>query len=393
MTSSTRFCRSDLVLTTLIAISLLVQLLNAGCDGPSVPPDEPYMYDLPGELPLPLIPDDNPMGISRVELGRRLFYDKRLSGNETQACASCHVQSAAFAEPRAVSVGSTGQLHPRNAMSLTNVAYNATQTWANKLLVHLEDQALVPMFGIEPVELGLEGMEDVLLARLAADDDYVALFRAAFSDPKGTPTLDRITKAIATFQRTLVSFDSPYDRFFYKRELTALSPEALRGFELFASERLECFHCHGGFNFASSSVHAGTDFTELAFHNNGLYNVDGQGAYPTGNRGLFEMSGVAEDMGRFKAPTLRNIEFTAPYMHDGSIATLEDVVDHYAAGGRHITDGPLAGDGRLNPYKSSFIHGFELSVDEKADLMTFLKALSDESFISDPRFSDPFASR
>ncbi len=376
-------------LSPLVALAAATVVWGACDDAASGPTDTPWFFELPPDFPLPVVPDDNPMGVTKVELGRRLFYDVRLSGNETQSCASCHEQRRAFAEGRATSVGSTGENHPRNAMSLTNVAYNTTQTWANSLLLHLEDQALIPMFGDDPVELGMGGREAELLARLAADPVYPGLFETAFGDP--APSIDHIAKAIAAFQRTLISADSPYDRFFYQRDLTALSPEALRGFELFFSERLECFHCHGGFNFNSSSVHDGQGFIEVAFHNNGLYNLDGEGAYPEGNRGLFEQTFRKEDMGRFKAPTLRNIGYTAPYMHDGSIATLEEVIDHYAAGGRNIEDGPLAGDGRANPQKSAFVRGFTLTPEEKADLLAFLDALNDSSFVSDPRFSDPFS--
>jgi cytochrome c peroxidase len=372
----------------------VVSILSAvgACDDASVPADPPWDWGLPPAFPLPPVPDDNPMGVNKVELGRRLFYDTRLSGNGTQSCASCHRQDKAFSEARATSIGSTGEIHPRNAMSLANVAYNTTQTWANNLLIHLEDQALVPMFGTDPVELGLSGQEQVLLERIGTDPEYRSLIRLAFGDPDGEPSLDRIVKAIAAFQRALISADSPYDRFFYRRDVSALSPEALRGFELFFSERLECFHCHGGFNFNSSSVHEGSQFAEVAFHNNGLYNLDGQGAYPIPNRGLYEVTLKPEHMGLFKAPTLRNIMHTAPYMHDGSLATIDDVIDHYAAGGRLIEDGPLAGDGRANPQKSAFVRGFALTPEERSDLKSFLEALSDETFLTDPRFSDPFAS-
>jgi cytochrome c peroxidase len=329
------------------------------------------------------------MGVAKVELGRHLFHDRRLSGNGSMACASCHEQGRAFAEGRAQSIGSTGEAHPRNAMSLTNVAYNTTQTWANPLLTALEDQALVPMFGTDPVELGLADMEDALIARLEADPDYPDRFARAFGDR--TITIDRITKAIAAFERALISVDSAYDRFFYRGDVAALSEAALRGMDLFFSERLECFHCHGGFNFNASSVHATSGFTEAPFFNNGLYNLDGAGAYPEGNRGLYDITFKPGDMGRFKPPTLRNIAQTAPYMHDGSLPTLEAVIDHYAAGGRLIAEGPLAGDGRSNPHKSPFVRGFELSPEERADLLAFLHALTDDAFLADPRFSDPFA--
>ncbi len=375
-------------LVTLVTAALAASLAGA-CDDGAPPADTPWTWPLPPGFPAPRVPTDNPMGVEKVELGRRLFHDRRLSGNGSMACASCHVQARAFTEDRATSVGSTGEVHPRNAMSLANAAYNTTQTWANPLLVALEAQALIPMFGTDPIELGLAGAEDALLARLAADPDYPPRFARAFGDD--TITLDRVVKAIAAFQRALITVDSPYDRFFYRGDVAAMSEAALRGLDLFFSERLECFHCHGGFNFNAASVHATSGFVETPFFNNGLYNLNGTGAYPEGNRGLYEITLKSEDMGRFKPPTLRNIALTAPYMHDGSLPTLEAVLDHYAAGGRLIEAGLLAGDGRASPHKSPFVRGFTLTADERADLLAFLHALTDTTFVNDPRFSDPFA--
>jgi cytochrome c peroxidase len=169
-----------------------------------------------------------------------------------------------------------------------------------------------------------------------------------------------------------------------------MSESAQRGNQLFFSERLECFHCHGGYAFTDSVVSANSAFDETAFHNTGLYNVDGRGAYPSQTTGVRDVTGRDEDMGRFRAPTLRNIAVTAPYMHDGSIATLDGVIDHYAAGGRTIASGPNAGVGRDNPLKSGFITGFTLTEQERRDLIAFLEALTDERFLHDPRYADPF---
>jgi cytochrome c peroxidase len=148
--------------------------------------------------------------------------------------------------------------------------------------------------------------------------------------------------------------------------------------ELFYSERLECFHCHGGFNFTDSSRHGEYNPTALPYHNTGLYNEDGKGAYPAGNAGVYDVSGDARDMGRFRAPTLRNIAVTAPYMHDGSIATLGGVLDHYAAGGR-----------AHSKLTSEFIPGFIISDTEKADVIAFLQSLTDETVLKDPRLGPP----
>jgi cytochrome c peroxidase len=160
--------------------------------------------------------------------------------------------------------------------------------------------------------------------------------------------------------------------------------------DMFFSERFECHHCHTGFNFTLSTVTASSTFDDFPFFNTGLYNVAGTGAYPDGNTGIHEITNAATDMGRFRPPTLRNIALTAPYMHDGSVATLRDVLQIYMDGGRQIVDGDYAGDGRANPYKSGLVPGFTLTDGEIVDLLAFLNSLTDETFISDPRFSDPF---
>ncbi len=350
-----------------------------------------FDWNLPAGVPKPKVPEDNPMSLEKVELGRHLFYDERLSLNETQSCATCHQQALAFSDGRAQGLGSTGELHPRGPMSLTNVAYLTTLAWANPALVRLEAQALVPLFGEFPVELGFSGQEQELLARLEADATYVELFEAAFPEQPEPVSLDGVAKSLASFQRVLLSYDSPYDRYAYGGDPDALSEAAKRGRTLFFSEDLECFHCHGGFNFSDSVSHEGTVFDETMFHNTGLYNLGGNGAYPADNTGVFELTGVPSDMGRFRAPTLRNIALTAPYMHDGSIATLDAVVDHYAAGGRTIESGPNAGVGSENPFKSEFVNGFTLSPSERADLIAFLESLTDTTFTTNPALSNPWS--
>jgi cytochrome c peroxidase len=341
--------------------------------------EQGYRWHIPAWLPPPLVPDDNPMAEAKVELGRRLFYDPRLSADGTMSCASCHEQARAFADARPTPSGVTGEAHPRNAMSLANAGYLPVLTWANPLLTRLEQQALVPMFGESPVEMGMAGREQALFDRLRHEPVYPPLFRAAFPEREGVIDLGTITKALAAFQRALVSAGSPYDRYRYGGEPNAISASAKRGEALFFSERLECFHCHGGVHLTDSLVHARKPFAEYAFHNTGLYDRDGKGAYPADNTGLLEHTGRAEDMGRFRTPSLRNVELTAPYMHDGSIATLEEVVAHYEAGGR-----------ARGPNTSSFLPGFRLSAGEHQDLVAFLKSLTDRDFVSDPRFADPW---
>ncbi len=329
------------------------------------------------------------MTAAKVELGRHLFYDPRLSVNGKQSCASCHEQARAFTDGKARAVGTTGEVHPRSSMSIVNIAYTPVLTWANPNMKQLERQALVPMFGEHPVELGLSGKENDLLAKLKAEPRYQSMFPAAFPGVADSISIDNITRAIAAFERTLISGDSPYDRYLNGQQ-AAISASAKRGEALFFSERLECFHCHGGFNLSQTTDHEGKAFAEIEFHNTGLYNLDGKGAFPKDNQGTYDITQRPEDIGRFRAPTLRNIAVTAPYMHDGSIPTLEAVLDHYAAGGRTIRTGPYKGVGSKNPNISSFVKGFRLTPQEKRDVLNFLRSLTDDGFLRDPRFSDPW---
>lgn len=381
-----------------LLLGLLLGLL-VGCGASDAAPgSEQWVWDLPDTVPEPRVPEDNPMTAAKVELGRFLFFDKRLSANETQSCGSCHQQELAFTDGLAQAEGSTGDIHPRSSMSIANAGYAASLTWANEAVVLLEKQALVPMFGEDPVELGMANMEDELLRRMREDEDYPVMFSEAFPLEIDPVSLDSITKALSAFQRQLTSFNSRVDRW-QARDSTALSLSEQRGLALFfggtnaagVEDAFECFHCHGGFLFSQASDDAGQVFTQKFFMNNGLYNLDEDGSYPAGNEGIYEMSGDPADKGKFKPPTLRNIELTAPYMHDGSIETLEEVLDHYARGGRLIEDGPYAGDGRDNPNKNSLLNGFAMTEQEKLDMLAFLRALTDEDLITNPAYSDPFA--
>ena len=368
-------------------LAALLLICVAACD--DTPAPEPWVWTLPAGFPEPHVPADNPMSAAKVELGRHLFYDERLSSNQTMACASCHEQARAFTDGKAKGEGSTGHPLPRGSMSLANVAYLSIYTWANPKLADLEAQALVPIFADFPLELGAQQDTPAILRRFADDPSYQDLFAAAFPEDDDPFTIDRIVDAIASFERTLISGDAPYDRHVQTGDESAMSPAARRGMTLFFSERAECYHCHAGPNFSTSFRSAASEAGPPDFQNNGLYDLDGAGAYPEGNGGLFEFTGDPRDQGKFRVPTLRNIALTAPYMHDGSVATLAEVVDHYAAGGRLTVDGPLAGDGRANPNKSTLVRPFELSPAERDDLVAFLESLTDEKFVTDERFAAP----
>lgn len=374
---------------TLLGVALVCgALVEMGC---VASPEEEYDWQLPPGFPIPDVPPENPMTAAKVELGRHLFYDRRLSGNGTQSCGSCHEQELAFSDARQFPIGSTGDVVPRNAMSLGNVGYLPTLTWASPILRTLETQALVPMFGEFPVELGISGHETEVLQRLHDEPLYPGFFADAFPADEDPFSIENIAAALASFQRALVSGDSPYDRW-VAGDTEALSPAAIRGHALFFSERAECYHCHSGPLFTTAFHSAETAFdVGLQFDNNGLYNVGGTGSYPLHGTGLYEFTQNPTDMGRFRIPPLRNIELTGPYMHDGSIATLAEVIDHYAAGGRTIADGPNAGVGADNPYKSPLVRPFVLSEGERADLVEFLRSLTDSTFVADPRFSNPWS--
>ena len=317
---------------------------------------ESYVWNLPKGFPKPRVPADNPMTAAKVELGRYLFYDTRMSVNGKASCATCHKLELAFTDGRASALGATGQPHSRGAMSLVNVAYSGVLTWSNPQMRELEEQALAPMFGEHPVELGLrEG--DGFLLRLRSDAKYAALFERAFPADAGRFTTRNVTKAIASFERSIISARSPYDRYHYGGDDSAVSDSAKRGEILFFSQHLSCFRCHGGFNFSDATVSERNAGREIEFHNTGL---------------------SAVDVAKFKTPTLRNIAITAPYMHDGSMATLEEVLDHYAAGGR------------ANPNKDPLVGGFVLTRQDRADLIAFLQSLTDDAVLHDPRFANPW---
>jgi cytochrome c peroxidase len=294
-------------------------------------------------------PSDNLLTEARAQLGRRLFYDPQLSRDGTVACASCHRQEFGFADPAPVSLGVDGRQGTRNAPQLANLAWVRTGLFWDGRVATLEQQASRPI--ADPLEMDLEHSQAV--ERLATDASYQAAFAEAYS---ASVSLDLLEKALASFVRTLVSANSPYDKYMLGDQ-GALSKAAKRGLELFLGQA-ECFHCH-----------AERTLTNDGFFNNGTY-LEG------GDVGRQAITGRTGDLGKFRVPTLRNIAVTAPYMHDGSIPTLEGVIDHYAQGG----SGHPSTDAQIEP--------LDLSADDKADLLAFLEALTDEAFLADARFAE-----
>lgn len=302
---------------------------------------KPWDWGTPAGVPLPVVPDGNAMSGAKVELGRRLFYDADLSVNGTLSCAGCHEQKRGFADGNATRPGVHGDPGRRNVPGLANVAWRARLTAADPSLTTLEAQILVPLLGEDPVELGMKGKEAELSRRLGSDACYRRMFRRAFPEGKGQVSLDAITAALAAFQRTMISLDSPHDR--HRRgEAGAISVEAQKGAALFVARG--CAACH-----------AGQDFTDDDYHR-----LEKSGG--SKDRGLAEATGKPGDAGRFRTAPLRNVAVTGPWWHDGSAQTLEDAIRR---------------------------HDMGVDQDETALLRAFLDSLTDRTFLTDPRFAMP----
>jgi cytochrome c peroxidase len=313
----------------------------------------PYRLTFSQFFPRPDLPRDNPLTDEGVELGRRLFFDARLSVNHSQSCASCHRPGAAFSDDRALSLGAEGAKGARNAMPLMNLAWKSSFFWDGRAAT-LREQVLQPVQN--PVEMH-ETLSNVT-AKLAADADYPAMFARAFGP--GEITADRVARALEQFLLTRVSYDSKFDRSLNGE--AKLTDEEQRGFELFHTEYdprrgqygADCFHCHGGPLFQSQN-----------FANNGL---DSEFA----DAGRATVTGREGDRGKFAVPSLRNVELTGPYMHDGRFKTLEEVVEHYCTG----TKRSATLDPNLAKHPDG---GVPLSAGDQKALVAFLKTLTDES--------------
>lgn len=346
-----------------------------GARGPSATPIEDF--EAPFVFGRFAVPPENPLTEEGVELGRRLFYDPLLSASNEVSCATCHVQRLAFTDGKAVSVGISGRPLAFSSMSLANLMWGPQRFFWNGRAVSLEDQALQPIQ--HPDEMGQD--LDELVEELSADSTYRDLFDVAYREISPTS----IARALASFQRTLISSNSRYDRFL-RGEVELTEQEEL-GRKLFmAHPDLEsrrrganCVDCHS--QFLTSGFNTSFD----GFINNGL---DDETRLPPG---LEEATGRPEHRGLFKVPTLRNIAVTAPYMHDGRFATLEEVLDHYNHGIRMSrTLSPLIIEASNEDLATSQSVSLDLSDEESAAVIAFLHTLTDEEFLTDERFSDPF---
>lgn len=308
----------------------------------------------PAGWPAIVWPADNPYSPEKDVLGRRLFFDVGLSKGADRACMWCHAPYMGFSDIRAeaLSIGTNGGITTRNSPTLANMAF-ARAFMHDGRFASLEAQALGPLFDHNEMDM----TEAEIVAYLQADTAYVRLFRQSFGP--GPVTLQGVTKALATYQRTLISNRSPYDRWIAGDSL-ALSPAARRGEALFRSPRLNCASCH-----------IPPLFTDGAFHNIGLDSAGGDV-----DSGRAAVTGLLSDLGRFKTPTLRNIAVTLPYMHDGRIESLELVLKHYDEGGKN------------HPVKDARIRPLGLTPGERADLLAFFEALTDTSFLLTPPFEE-----
>lgn len=296
---------------------------------------------LPAGFDSVIMPEGNELSQVRVELGRKLFFDNALSVDSSLNCASCHSPTEYFMDGLPKSQGIDGQFVDRNSPTLFNVAYH-DRFLREGGVPTLEQQVLVPIQEHREFNFNIVPLSE----RLDADSTYHAMAMEAYGR-KLDPYV--LVRAIAAYERTLISGNSAYDQFFYQGNGKAMTKEALKGYELFNSNRLKCAQCHSGFNFSSYEV-----------VNNGLYAV-----YQDIGKARLTYDSI--DVGKFKVPSLRNVEMTGPYMHDGSMKTLEEIIDHYAAGGQN------------HPNKSELITGFEISEKEKQQLIAFLRSLTDHS--------------
>jgi cytochrome c peroxidase len=283
------------------------------------------------------------MSAAKVALGKRLFFETRLSASGHYSCASCHDPARSYTDGRALAVASDGALMSRNALALVNVAYNLTYGWQHPEFRSLEAQMRQPLFNQHPLELGLGGREQTVIAALATDTSYAQQFFAVFG---AGPSVARLIKAIAAFERTLIDGRSAFDAYVFEGEHDALSPSAKRGMALFFSTRVGCAGCHSGFNFSGNWR-------------------DSQG--PTGKVSCAD-DGLG--IGAVRVPTLRNIALTAPYMHDGRFATLDAVLDHYQRIG-------LTPDSAHGGQRDPRLKRFTLSDPEREDLKAFLRSLTE----------------
>ncbi len=324
-----------------------------GCKRPvsSKPIGEPISIAAPLGLPPVPIPAGNPVTADAVALGKKLFYDRSLSSQDSLSCASCHLPSHGFADPHAVSIGFHGALGVRHAPTVLNAAYLPAQFWDGRA-ASLEEQVIGPV--TNPNEMG--STAEGIVANLQKNPEYPPLFQKVFGT--GEITTERVENAVASYERTLLSGNSAFDRYEYGGDKTALTAQQMRGLAIFRDpNRGNCAVCH------TIDAHDAL-FTDGKFHNIGE-GVDDEGKFD--DAGRFARTHADSDMGAFKTPTLRNVAETGPYMHDGKVKSLEDVVQYYA------------GQGNSNPNLDKEMKKIHLSAQDRSDLVAFLESLTGDT--------------
>lgn len=370
--------RLVLIIVTIVGLALILDSCRKGFIEPQdfgpcitdISPDAtPYTIQIPPFFPPMDIPECNPLTVEGIELGRFLFWDVRLSGDNTMSCGTCHVPEKGFSDPDQFSTGITGEVGNRQAMPLINLGW-ATEFFWDGRAKSLEEQVVGPV--ANPIEMNEDW--DLLVPELQNTDIYPDMFKDAFGSP--VVTKDRTAKALASFLRTLISADSKFDR--QRIGQYSFTDSEQRGHDLFLKEGgdpdegqggqwgADCFHCHG------FGVMLTTDNLP---HNNGLDSI-------FTDLGYGGVTGEPLMMGKFKTPTLRNVELTSPYMHDGRFTTLEEVVEHYNSGGVPSTT--------IDPFMKYTTGGLQLNDQDKADMVAFLKCFTDTTFATNPAFSDPY---
>lgn len=332
----------------ILSLGLFFLWILLSCSKGELPKE--FSFDTPNGFPEMVIPSDNQITEARWLLGKKLFFDEKLSRDSSISCASCHLPSNAFSDVVAQSLGVDGAVGKRNSPSIANVGYHPYFMREGGVAT-LEQQVLVPIQEHTEMDFNIVAAAE----RLNGLEEYIAMSNEAYGRD-----IDYfvIARAISSFERTLVSGNSAYDKFEFQENSNALTTMQKNGKDLFFSQRTQCSTCHSGFN-----------FTDYGFENNGLYEnyID---------KGRYILTNDLADSEKFKTPSLRNVELTAPYMHDGSIQTLEEVVEHYNSGGA------------INPNKSPLIQSLNLTEVEKNELVSFLKSLTDYEFINNPKFQN-----
>lgn len=332
-----------------IIVLLCITAVLSSCQDDAVEPVD--FQNIPTWFPEMEIPAENQLTQARIDLGRKLFFDVRLSRDASISCGSCHQPSRAFTEDRPIAVGVEGRLGIRNTTTLANIGYTDVM-FMDGGVITLELQAQSPIFTHEEFDFTIAEF----LQRIDGDSEYERLFREAYDRE---PDAFGISRGLAAFERTIISGRSRFDRYEYQNDADALSESEKRGRDLFFSNDVGCVQCH-----------TPPLFTNYEFENIGLYE-----SYEDTGRARITLQ--QEDVGKFKVPTLRNVTITAPYMHNGSMETLQEVVEHFNLGGVG------------HPNQSELVKPLGLTEQEKADLVAFMESLTDEAFLNDPDLTDP----